>query len=160
MEIVSQKFRQMPVSEMAEHPENPNVGDVGLISSSIETHGWYGAVIVQESTGYVLAGNHRLKAAKWQKAKKIPAIVVDVDDDLARRIMVADNGTAAAAHPDTEQLAALLTEFLDHDAGLDGLGFDSDDLDRLVEDLSTPGLDPEDRATCETCGQVLKDGAT
>ena len=41
------------------HPRNPRRGDVDAIEESIAENGFYGCVVAQRSTGYILAGNHR-----------------------------------------------------------------------------------------------------
>src|SRR5690348_11723717 len=98
----------MPVRQLVPHPDNPRKGDVGVIGESIDAHGFYGAIIVQKSTGYVLVGNHRLLLAKERGAKKVPTIVVDVDDAAAKRIMLVDNRSSDKAGYDTQALLALL----------------------------------------------------
>jgi hypothetical protein len=49
---------------------------------------------------YVLAGNHRLQAARAQSIARVPVIFVDVDDDAARRILLVDNRTNDLAEYD------------------------------------------------------------
>lgn len=124
------------LAKLREHPRNANEGDVGAIAASIEAHGFYGAVIVQRSTGFVLAGNHRLKVAQQAGAASLPVQYVDVDDETALRILVADNRTTRLGRDDDVLLSALLTELAATPAGLDGLGYDGDDLDRLLGDLN------------------------
>ena len=131
MKTITQKYRAMPVKEMKPHPKNPRQGDVGAIHQSIEQNGWYGAVVVQKSTGYVLAGNHRLQAAIAQGADKLPAMVVDVDNETATKILLADNRTNDLAAYDVEGLAGLLEGLTD----FDGTGYDGDDLDDLLASL-------------------------
>ncbi|WP_139806694.1 hypothetical protein [Deinococcus hopiensis] len=48
----------VPVSDLKPHPRNPNVGNVDVIAESIKVNGFYGALVVQKSTGYILKGNH------------------------------------------------------------------------------------------------------
>lgn len=121
------------------HPENPRVGDVGAIKQSIEAHGFYGVIVAQESTGYVLAGNHRLKAAKELGLETVPVAFIDVDDDKARRILLADNRTADQGGYNDETLLDLL-ERLD---GLEGTGYTGDDLDDLLVSLEGALTAPE-----------------
>lgn len=135
-------IRRTPVTELTPHPSNPRQGDVGAIVQSIEANGWIGSLVAQLSTGHVLAGNHRLQAAIHLGMDKVPVHWVDVDDETALRILLADNRTADLATYDDQQLAALLQTFGTTDA-LNGTGFDGDDLDTLLSDLdklSRPGL--------------------
>lgn len=137
MRIVSQKYAKRQLSELKPHPDNPREGDVGAIHQSIEATGFYGALVVQKSTGHVLAGNHRLQAALHAGAKTLPVIEVDCDDETARRIMLADNRTSDLATYDTDALIASLTALGD----LDGTGYDGDDLDALIRSVQPFDLD-------------------
>jgi hypothetical protein len=92
-------------------------------------------------------------AAQQAGETTVPVLWVDVDDDLAQRIMVADNRTAELAIWDDPILAGILAELRDAaDAGLTGTGFTDTDLDNLLatigppptlEDLATTFGDPE-----------------
>lgn len=95
------------------------------IGASIETNGFYGTIVAQKSTGYVLAGNHRLLAAKAAGAKTLDVAWVDVDDDRALRIMLVDNKSSDDASNDEAALGALLEELSATELQLDGTGFDA-----------------------------------
>lgn len=140
MEQVRQKYVRRKVDELTPHPSNPRQGDVGAIHGSIEANGFYGALVVQKSTGYILAGNHRLQAAVHAGATSVPVIEVDVDDETATRILLADNRTNDLASYDEDALAALLTGLAEA-GGLDGTGYDGDDVDRLLADVAPPDDD-------------------
>lgn len=139
--INASSVQQVPVSELSEHPENPNRGNVSAIRESITENGFFGAVLAQKSTGYILAGNHSFRAACQSGADKIPVIWVDVDEDRAKKIMLADNRMAEKAFRDEEQLAALLEDLNKRDRGLLGTGYDAGDLDALLTSLSPPDLE-------------------
>lgn len=153
---VDQHYEVVPIDEVRPHPDNPRRGDVDRLAVSIDRNGFYGACVVQRSTGYILAGNHRWLAAKARGLIQVPAIFVDVDVDQARRIMVADNRMSDLATYDDDALSALLTEIA-HDGGLIGTGFTDEDLARLLPDAA-PTLPPDgaldDRKVhiCPACG--------
>lgn len=138
MRTVKQEYTLLSVDEMTPHPRNPREGDVGAIHQSIDANGFYGAVVVQKSTGHVIAGNHRLAAAKHHGAKKLPAIVIDVDDESALRILLADNRTSDVATNNSEILAELLRELAGTDISFDGTGYDGDDLDAILAEVTEP----------------------
>lgn len=129
MTLAPQEYDVTSVEELRMHPQNPRQGDVDLIASSVDVNGFYGAVIAQRSTGYVLAGNHRLLAAQKLGIPVLPVIWLDVDDDAARRILLVDNRASDVASMDDEQLVALLREI-----GTEGTGFTEDDLAKLLGD--------------------------
>lgn len=142
-QVIAQEYAaEVPVSDLVEHPDNPRRGDTGLIADSIAHNGFYGAVIAQRATNRVLAGNHRLRAAVSEGLETLPVIWVDVDDESATRILLADNRTSDLAGFDNSDLAELLEQLTGSDAHLAGTGYTQADLDMLLEDLA--GDDPPD----------------
>jgi hypothetical protein len=59
-----QAYELVEVGELEPHPDNPREGNVDAIAESVEANGFSGAIVAQRSTGHVLAGNHRLLAAR------------------------------------------------------------------------------------------------
>lgn len=115
------------------HPKNPRIGDVDAIAESIRSNGFYGVVVVQKSTGYILAGNHRVKAAfDIDPEFEVPVTAVDVTDDKAMRILLADNRTSDLGTYDLKMLIENLSEVQD----FGGTGYDQEDLVSLLHDLS------------------------
>lgn len=142
MKILNDTYTLAPVRELRCHPRNPNQGDVGAIVASIRASGFYGALVVQRSTGYVLAGNHRLRAAIECGLEHVPVTWVECDERTATKILLADNRTAELATRDAQVLAGLLQELaLEDDLG--GTGYDGDDLDALLADLERGLADEE-----------------
>lgn len=125
----------VPIDDLIRHPETPRRGDIPAISASIEVNGWYGAVVAQSSTRHVLAGNHRMEAARRLGMTDLPVHWLDVDDATARRILLADNRTSDLATYDDEVLVQLL-EAAAADDDLFGSGYDGDDLDDLLADIA------------------------
>lgn len=121
------------VDEIDPHPENANRGDLDAIKESIRVNGYYAPIVVQSSTGYILAGNHRYRAAKDLGHAAVPVIYLDVDDEAAKRIMVADNRTTRLGHDDDALLAALLEDIGESDTGLLGTGYTHADLQTLLD---------------------------
>lgn len=138
--LAPQKIETVPIGTLKHHPKNPRKGDVKSITESIEHNGFYGVVVAQKSTGYVLAGNHRMMAAKAAGLNSIPVAYVDVDDATALKILLADNRTNDLATYDNKELAELLAD-VSNTIGLDGTGFDEAFLDGLIGELSnTPTI--------------------
>jgi uncharacterized ParB-like nuclease family protein len=120
------------IDSVKNHPRNIRQGDVGAISQSLKENGQYRPIVVQKSTGYVLAGNHTLKAAKALGWKTIAATMVDCDDDRALRILLADNKTNDLASYDENALSELLKELASTEQGLSGTLYTGDDLDDML----------------------------
>ena len=133
--LAPQKIETVPIGTLKHHPKNPRKGDVKSITESIEHNGFYGVVVAQKSTGYVLAGNHRMIAAKAAGLDSLPVAYVDVDDATALKILLADNRTNDLATYDNKELAELLAD-VSNTIGLDGTGFDEAFLDGLIGELA------------------------
>jgi ParB-like chromosome segregation protein Spo0J len=160
-----QSFEQVRLSEVELHPENPRQGDVGAIHESIVTNGFYGALVVQRSSRRILAGNHRARAAREAGITELPALVVDVDDETARRILLVDNRSNDLASYDEAALSALLLSMDE----LAGTGYTMDDLEDLQRRLKVPlfaeagedeqgKLDERQPVECPACGHSFVPG--
>ncbi len=117
-------------SSLEPYPGNARRGDVDAIAKSLEINGQFQPIIYQASTRRVLVGNHTLQAAQKLRWAEIHAAPVDVDDDHARKIVLAANRTSDLATYDMEALADLLREVDD----LEGTGFDDSDLTDLLDE--------------------------
>lgn len=137
------------VGRLKPHPSNPRRGDVPAIMRSLERFGQVKPLIVQRSTGYVVAGNHTLEAAKRLGWAKVNILVKDLDDDAARAYLLADNRTGDKATYDETELYDLLSKTLD----LEGTGYDIDDLETLADALGS-GVVNEDH------GEAVRTQAT
>lgn len=121
------EYASVPVGDIKPHPRNVRSGNVDAIKDSLQAHGQYRPIVVQKSTGHVLAGNHTYMAAVELGWPEIEVSFVDVDDEQALRIMLVDNRTSDFGTYDDQGLSELLS-MLDT---LDGTGFDLDDLSDL-----------------------------
>lgn len=131
-------------ADLNTHHRNPRRGDVKIIAESLDKNGQYRAIVVNRGTltgrpNEVLAGNHTLLAARELGWATIEAtfVDVDVDDDAATRIVLADNRTADRGTYDHESLMELLNDLPD----LVGTGYTADDLDLEPTDSLT---EPDD----------------
>jgi len=141
--VIGQRYDPcIPLGDLREHPANPNSGDVGAVCESLDAHGFYGAVLVQESTGIVFAGNTRLRSARDKGMAGIPGFWCQVDDDTRDRILSVDNEATRKGRNDESRLVALLTGLAQQPRGLEGTGFDGDDLDALIAAMGGPGGGP------------------
>lgn len=121
----------VPIEEVEQHPQNPNNGDVDVVAESILSNGFYNPVIVQESTGRIVAGNTRYAALLSLGETRIPVVTVDVTDEQALRLLIVDNRTAELGVRDGHELASLLKTLEKSEEGLIGTGFTPDDYTEL-----------------------------
>ena len=136
--IVNADHEMVGVDDLTTHPGNPRRGDLAAVKASIEVNGFYGTIVAQRSSGYVLAGNHRLMAARELGMEQVPVVWVDCDDTRARAILAADNRTSELGGFDSEALAQLLEGLRIEDA-LIGTGYDEGSISALLSSLG-----PED----------------
>jgi ParB-like chromosome segregation protein Spo0J len=147
MKRVAQEFvADIDITTLSEHPENPRRGNDSAVAESVEHNGFFGAVLVQKSTGYVLAGNTRLRVARADGEPTLPGFLLDVDDDEARRILLADNRMSDLAFYDDSDLVTLLANLADQEDGLLGTGYTTDQL-ALMLDAQDDILDVEDESS-------------
>jgi hypothetical protein len=124
----------VPIDSLTLHPRNPRRGNLDAISESLRRFGQLRAVVVQRSTGYVVAGNHLVRAARALGWQNLAATVLDLDDATASAYLLADNRTSDLGTYNDALLAALLEE--QAAAGnLAGTGYGQTDIDELLARL-------------------------
>lgn len=163
--IAKQKYTMVDVDSIEPHPDNPNEGDVGAISVSIKRNDFYGAVLVQESTRLILAGEFRWLAAKAEGLKKLPVLMLDCDKRAALRILFADNRHRDLASTNEPKLAEGLSDLLEDEGTLAGTGYDNEDLNAILARLEADvgvsgdggsGTGADGKTTCPKCGYEFK----
>lgn len=143
------KTTMVPPASLSLFHRNPRRGDVPAIMASLRRHSQYKPITgnVGTHTGRpheILAGNHTLMAfrdlaeaepddPRW---RKIAVFWVDVDDDMAERIVVADNQTGRLGGFDNDELVSLIDGFGDD---IEGLGFTEHDIELLRNINDRPG---------------------
>lgn len=127
-------YKTVAINDIHAHPDNARRGNIDLIRQSLRKHGQYRPLVVQKSTGTILAGTHTWLAAQAEGIEQIDIGLIDVDDEQARRILLVDNKANDEAGYDDEALAKLLRDL---DGDYDATGFAPHDLDALLDSLST-----------------------
>jgi ParB-like chromosome segregation protein Spo0J len=135
------EYRTVPLDELTPHPDNARRGNIEMIADSLATHGQFKPIVVQRSTMNVVAGNHTLEAARSLGWNTIETVLVDVDDEQAKRILLIDNRANDVAGYDDRALADLLRSLADTDGALLGTGYTADDLADLLDILDVPTLE-------------------
>lgn len=146
LSFIAEKLRPfaVPIDEPQSHPENPRIGDVENIKASIQRFGQVRPIMLQESTGYVVAGNHTRKAMWELGLSHIAAVPVAMDDDEALAYLTADNRLGDLGGYDDAGLNAIL-ERLMLAGKLEGTGFTPDEVDdRLAAMDAMPEVEPTD----------------
>lgn len=115
------------------YPGNPNHGDEDAIRDSIETNGFYEPVAVQQSTGYIVSGNHRVKVARELGLTEVPVVYLDIDDTEARRILLSANNTVRRGVTDDLALGRILALIAQDEAEAHiGTGLDREEAEEYL----------------------------
>lgn len=146
-----------PIDEQRPHPRNPKDHDLGAIIRSINRFGYVTPIVVDERTGLIVAGHGRVQALAAIKADgQDPPANVMTDEQgrwcipIIRGIsfnsdaeldafLIADNQTSALGGWNEPELAALLQSLHEQDVALmEVTGFDADDLQAMLDELTPP----------------------
>lgn len=133
---LNQELEQVDLNLLKHHPRNANKGNVEEIKKSLAVNGWYGSVVVNHKTKHILAGNHRVMAAKALGWETVPVQWVDVTPEEELRILIVDNRTTRIGEDDTTAITDILAELSQTQIGLDGTGYSASDLDALIDSLT------------------------
>lgn len=129
---------RIPIDSVSPYPGNPREGDVGAIVESLRRFGQQKPIVVQESTRYIVAGNHLWKGAKALGWGEIAANVVEMDDRTAEAYLIADNRTSELGSYDEDALGVLLRKIA-QEGNLRGTGYDGDDVDDFLRRIEREG---------------------
>lgn len=130
--MTKRKLDWVPIEDIELHPDNYRKGSMKRIQEGMVVHGFVAPIVIQESSGYVVAGNHRIKMARKLRKNpklnpkkhdfdKIPAMIIDMDDDEAMDYLLLDNKSSDEAGADEALVAAILQKRGDRD--LAGTGY-------------------------------------
>ena len=127
-----EKVERVAIDDLIPYPHNAREGDVGAISESLRVNGQYRPIVVNKRDNTILVGNHTWRAAKALKWEEIGVAWVDVDDDAAKKIVLADNRTAELGQYDEKALLELIMSL----GSFEGTGYDGDDIDELIANVN------------------------
>ncbi|GJQ27325.1 MAG: methyltransferase [Phycisphaerae bacterium] len=141
------KIEQRPLGRIKPYEKNPRINDaaVDAVAESIQRFGFRQPIVV-DGEGVIVCGHTRWRAAQKLGLDKVPVHVArDMTPEQIRAYRIADNKTAELAEWNLELLNIELGEL--KDAGIDWslLGFDADELAKLLGGEIKSGLtDPDD----------------
>ena len=131
-----------PIDRVKPYERNPRVNDgaVDAVAASITEYGMRQPLVV-DTDGVIIVGHTRWKAAKKLGLTEVPVHVArDLEPEAVRAYRIADNRTAELADWDFDLLPIELQSLSDigYDLGL--LGFDKDELAKLLDPGVQEGL--------------------
>lgn len=141
------KIELWPLSRVKPYEKNPRVNDdaVASVAASIQEFGFRQPIVV-DTDGVIVCGHTRWKAAQRLGLEKVPVHVVkDLTPEQVRAYRLADNQTATLSDWNFDLLPVELAELQESNYDLGLLGFDRDELARLLDPGVKEGLtDPDD----------------
>jgi len=139
-------IKRIPIDSLHLDPANARLhGERNLtsISDSLKRFGQAEPLVVQASTGRVIGGNGRLEVMRQLGWTECDVVELDVDGIEATALGITLNRSAETATWSNEILACLLSELRDEGA-LDGVGFNSTEIDELLSELAQDAKDIDD----------------
>ncbi|MGI8989283.1 MAG: ParB N-terminal domain-containing protein [Bryobacteraceae bacterium] len=149
---VARDIEHWPLDKLIPYAKNPRThsdAQVAQIAASIREFGFTSPLLVDAKAG-IIAGHGRLLAARQLRMTEVPVIVLDHFTDAQKRAYIlADNQLAMNAGWDDDLLRVELASLKDEAYDLDLIGFEGEELARLLagqngtEGLTDPDAVPE-----------------
>ena len=113
-----------------------NAEAIDQVARSIERFGFASPIIARKADGRIIAGHTRHAAALRLDLKDVPVRFLDLDEQTASALALADNKLGEIATWTDDTLAEVLTALEEDGVDLDGLGWTGDELDRLLDSMT------------------------
>jgi ParB-like chromosome segregation protein Spo0J len=165
----SAQIEQIPTVELVPYARNSRTHSdeqVAQIAASIREFGFCNPVLI-DAEGTIIAGHGRVMAATRMKLETVPCLRLShLTDAQKRAYVIADNRIALSSGWDEAMLANELSDLHADDFDLGVLGFDADELAKLMEfeggndgdeepQSSTSEVNPDEfkmQCECPKCG--------
>jgi hypothetical protein len=156
----SQYIEYTPLSKLLRAPRNPKDHDIGALAESMKRFGYVAPMLLNESSGRLVGGHGRLERLEQAKdSGEVPPKRIQVkgkewlvpvvrgiafeSDEEAEAYLLADNRLVELGGWKDEELLPILKD-LAEGAGLEGVGFDADDLDQMLLDAESGDVSPSE----------------
>ena len=167
--MISIKYENL--DDIIQADTNPKDHDLGVLYQSMQRFGFTNPIIINESTGKLLAGHGRLQTLKMMRdnGEKAPdriEVELDTGDETieywyvpvlygvsienlaeAQAYLIADNRLTELGGWKPMDLMENLSEILEETGNLDGTGYDLDDVETILSDIERDTFDVSDTMT-------------
>lgn len=141
------KIELRKLADIQPYDKNPRLNDnaVAAVAASIREFGFRQPIVV-DAEGVIICGHTRYKAAVQMGLEKVPVHVAkDLTPEQIKAYRIADNKTGELAEWNYDLLPIELGELVSCDYDLRLLGFDQEELAKLLDPGVQEGLtDPDD----------------
>tara|TARA_R110000796_G_C14528816_1_gene431618 strand:+ start:466 stop:981 length:516 start_codon:yes stop_codon:yes gene_type:complete len=163
--MAKQQIEQVAIEALIPYARNSRThsdAQVAQIAASIKEFGFTNPVLIDEDDG-IIAGHGRTLAARKLGLEQVPCIrLTSLSSAQKKAYIIADNKLALNAGWDDEMLKVEIQELTELDFNLDLLGFNADELHKLVDDVSFDPATEDDQGkldqldpkwiSCPKCG--------
>ena len=141
------KVEQWQLSQLRPYEQNPRNNDdaVDTVAASIREFGFRQPIVVDEN-GVIIVGHTRFKAAQKLRLTEVPVHMASgLSAEQIRAYRIADNKSSELAEWDFDLLPVELAALKDANYDIGLLGFDVDELARIMNPELRDGMtDPDD----------------
>jgi len=148
------------INSIRPYENNPRLNDdaVDAVAASLKEFGFRQPIVV-DGDGVIVCGHTRYKAAQKLGLAKVPVHVArDLTPEQVRAYRIADNKTSELSDWDYDILPIELSELQDGGFDLESIGFDEDELARLLRTEPTEGLTDDDAVPEPPAEPITKPG--
>ena len=154
------EVKLVSIDDVRPYESNPRVNEqaVEAVAASLREFGFRQPIVVDDH-GVIIVGHTRWKAAKKLKLAKVPVHVArDLSPEQIKAYRIADNQTATLAEWNYELLPIELKDLQAADYNLDLLGFDAEELAKLLGGGVKDGLTEPDEIPAPPDEPITKPG--
>ena len=128
------------------NPRN-NAEAIKQVAKSIKRFGFASPIVARQADGRIIAGHTRHAAALKLGLEDVPVRFLDIDEQKASALALADNKIGEIATWNDDTLGEILAELEQDGFDLDGLGWSDDELNGLLDSMrpEEPEAEADDR---------------
>lgn len=134
---------------------------ISAVARSIESFGFGAPIVARREDFRIIAGHTRYEAARRLALETVPVRFLDVTEEQANALALADNKLGEIAEWDNDQLAAILAELRSHDEDLPKIaGFSDEELTKLLEGAEPRSETTEDEVPLDKADELREKWGT
>ena len=150
----------IPANQLLANPNNPRrhpAKQREALRGSLETLGWYDAVIMNRQTGYLIDGHARVEEQLTaDEDATLPVLVVDMSPEEEAQALASHDWISQMATYDAQVLDDLLREFNSDDQRVTEMLADIADKNNLLQESTSQDIDATPPDTCPLCGHEIE----
>ena len=134
MKLSEMKIDTVKVEDLHPYAKNTRIHgkrNLDAIKKSLDAFGQTKPIVVRRETMEILCGNGTYEAAVSLGWKEIQCHIIDIDEERAKALMIADNRTSDLSENDEKNLLDMLQEMDSEMLGL--TGYDNEELDKMLQ---------------------------